>query len=291
MNKNLHISTASEKIVPLTWYQQLLRYPRLFIVFSFSQLVWALFKKGLVLTAHPFFGGKMKVRLPAAKDIFIMGHKGTPPEIKLNRWMANHIKHGWTVLDIGAHYGFNTLLLHNLVGTNGHVIAFEPSPSSYSILKLNTIDKSNVHSFLLGMSQQTGKQLLAQNGIEKSKNNSFYFLAKTHTILVPTTTIDTWCKENACMPRFIGIDVEGWEWNVLKGAEMVLQQHPILAVSIATKHFEKLYYPLIEWLLANGYWMYSLSADGELLRCPDAWTELQNKRMHKDNFIFRAKRK
>lgn|GEM_PF-6796901 len=290
VNQVPDILTALTKETSHSWYHQLVRHPFLFVMAGISSCLTPFFPKGFVVSAKPFFGGKMKIRLPASQDIFVTGVKGDVARMKLSKWMINHIKPGWTVMDVGAHVGFDTLLLYTLVKNTGHVIAFEPSPSAFEILQMNCIGKKNISVFNTGVSDEVGKQLLAERSIGHSEKNSFFFLAKAQTKLVPTTTIDAWCNENEVMPRFIQIDVEGWEWHVIKGAATVLKQRPILSISIATKHFEKIYYPVIESLLANGYLMYSLSTDGELLRCPDAWTELKSTRMHRDNFIFRPRR-
>ena len=39
---------------------------------------------------------------------------------------ANNVGKGETWLDIGAHYGYTAIALSKLVGTSGHVYAFEP---------------------------------------------------------------------------------------------------------------------------------------------------------------------
>ena len=47
------------------------------------------------------------------------------------------VKPGDTVVDLGAHIGYYTLLFAKLVGPSGHVVAFEPSPASCAILRRN----------------------------------------------------------------------------------------------------------------------------------------------------------
>ena len=47
------------------------------------------------------------------------------------------VQPGMTVVDVGAHVGFYTLLAARLVGTNGRVYAFEPNPEVYNILVRN----------------------------------------------------------------------------------------------------------------------------------------------------------
>ena len=48
-----------------------------------------------------------------------------------------YVKPGMTVLDIGAQKGHHTLQLAKLVGKEGKVIAFEPDPEMFALLKEN----------------------------------------------------------------------------------------------------------------------------------------------------------
>jgi len=60
--------------------------------------------------------------------------------------LKKNVKKGDTVVDIGAHIGYFTIILSDLVGNDGKVIAFEPNPITFSILKKNieTNSLSNV---------------------------------------------------------------------------------------------------------------------------------------------------
>src|SRR5512138_2867115 len=53
------------------------------------------------------------------------------------------VKSGMVVVDIGANIGYYTLLFARLVGPQGRVIAFEPDPATFALLKKNV--DSNQH--------------------------------------------------------------------------------------------------------------------------------------------------
>jgi FkbM family methyltransferase len=61
---------------------------------------------------------------------------------------------GDVCLDVGAHIGYYTLLAAKLVGPDGHVHAFEPSPGSYERLvanvRLNRLDNVTAHELAVG---------------------------------------------------------------------------------------------------------------------------------------------
>ena len=58
-------------------------------------------------------------------------------EEELSSAFIKFIKPGATVLDVGSHFGFFSLLACHLVGDKGTVHAFEPVPSTHNILSHN----------------------------------------------------------------------------------------------------------------------------------------------------------
>ena len=270
------------------WWKRLINSPVSFIKAIGSRSFLKLFfKSGIDTKAFTFFKSEMAIRLPAATDIYLTGCKSDPSEIRLAKWMINNIQPGWMVMDIGAHFGYYALLLFHLTGKKGKVVAFEPSPLAYQKLTINVANGTSISAYNLGVGNVTGKQLLAVRGILASESNSFIDLAGANTILAATTTLDDWINEHGMVPKFIKADVEGGEWELIKGAEgLLFLYHPIIAMEIRTIHFEQAYYPAIEWLKANGYQMCSLSGDGGLLHCTDAWTYLQSNNIPSDNFLF-----
>src|SRR5271154_7457581 len=69
-------------------------------------------------------------------------------------FIQRFVRPGMTILDIGAHHGFYTLLLSKCVGPTGRVLAFEPSPRERHALRLNLrLNRAHnvlVHSAALG---------------------------------------------------------------------------------------------------------------------------------------------
>src|SRR5207302_10135610 len=80
--------------------------------------------------------------IPEGGSISLINTGFVEPE--LTKWILRHIQKGMTVLDIGAHHGYFTMLASHLVGPKGQVHAFEPTPSTFSVLELNVGRRSNV---------------------------------------------------------------------------------------------------------------------------------------------------
>lgn len=94
-------------------------------------------KKEKLVNASLFYGKKMKIALPASTDICLTGGKLYPSEIRLASFLINNLKEGDHFLDVGAHYGYFTLIASELVGGKGLVYSFEPSIKNFDILSKN----------------------------------------------------------------------------------------------------------------------------------------------------------
>jgi protein-L-isoaspartate O-methyltransferase len=58
-------------------------------------------------------------------------------EPRLQKAIKNYVVPGDTVYDIGANIGYITLSLAKRVGRHGHVLAFEPIPQTFDLLRRN----------------------------------------------------------------------------------------------------------------------------------------------------------
>src|SRR6201999_566014 len=81
---------------------------------------------------------------------------------------------GMTVLDIGAHRGFHSLLFSKKVGPSGKVIAFEPSPQEAkrlrTNLRMNRCTNVQVNQYALGEKDEGNVTLyvVEENGVLNS---------------------------------------------------------------------------------------------------------------------------
>lgn len=139
---------------------------------------------------------------------------------------------GDVVIDAGAQIGSFTVRASQMVGESGRVYAFEPAAHSYAYLLMNTEKLKNVQIF--------------QKPLWSSKTDgvSFFYNPKQYSVTrlnleqkitldnIPTTTLD---DEIAGKVDFMKIDVEGSEFEVLKGAKRILETyHPFIAMEIHT---------------------------------------------------------
>ncbi|MCW4004717.1 MAG: FkbM family methyltransferase [Candidatus Bathyarchaeota archaeon] len=148
------------------------------------------------------------------------------------------IKKNDVVLDIGANIGYYALLESRLVGNGGKVYGVEPVCSNFELLeknvKLNNL--SNVATFQLAFGENNTKAEIFVS--DKSNLCAMNKEAVGGEILglqnVTVMTVDEFVKDKS-PPNFIRMDVEGYEYEIIKGMpntlkdkiNILLELHPL----------------------------------------------------------------
>jgi FkbM family methyltransferase len=155
-------------------------------------------------------------------------------------FLTAHCKKGGVVLDIGAHIGLFSVIASEIAGNTGKVFAFEPSPSTTEFLKKTiAINKKNdlIFPFQQAMSDKIGKLtfFVSDNKVDNSNSLvSYEDGRKLSGIEVDVNTIDSFAaaqKLNAV--NFIKIDVEGAEYDTLRGGTTVFKEkRPVFILAI-----------------------------------------------------------
>lgn len=131
------------------------------------------------------------------------------------------------IFDIGAHVGESSLQYAGYFPTS-RIFAFEPVADNYKQLKLNTKGIKNIRCINKAVGGEVGLSQIALDGT----NTQAHSLAKTggdrhRTETVRVTTVDSFALAENARPNFIKIDVEGFELEVLRGAEQTLRSGSI----------------------------------------------------------------
>jgi FkbM family methyltransferase len=157
---------------------------------------------------------------------------------------------GNVVIDVGAHVGRYTLLGSKLVGMSGKVIAVEAHPDNFQLLKRNlqlnksdnnvialncaaySEDEPNLRLFLAG--EDRGNTIY--NTIMESRRN-----ATEKFVIIPALKLDSIVQRagiSAHEINWIKIDVEGAEYEVLKGAQSILCNSKDISVLVESIIYE-----------------------------------------------------
>ena len=141
-------------------------------------------------------------------------------------------KEGDTVIDIGAHIGRYTITSSKQVGNTGKVVAIEADPDNFQLLKRN-IALNNLTNVLplnyAVFSTRTRMKLYEQSASAKYNSLMLTRAAKTRNYVeVNADTLDSILKQNEVnRVDWIKIDVEGAEFEVLKGSTKTLSSENV----------------------------------------------------------------
>lgn len=167
-----------------------------------------------------------------------------------------------TLFDVGANVGNYSISLATTF-PNADIYCFEPIPKTYQQLISNTIDYSRIKPNLkaLGNLQGEIELYIGENNTDGTMASAykvpleciFPMVGKNITsVTAKMTTLDDFCEGKIDGIDFLKIDVEGYEYEVLKGAKKLLSNDKIKMIqfefnefNIASKTFMLDYYQLL----------------------------------------------
>lgn len=169
--------------------------------------------------------------------------RGEGYEESFERALLAGISAGDVVWDVGANVGLYTRKFSALAGPRGKVVAFEPGPQTFATLSANTASCENVVCEPLALSDFVGE---ADFHIAGEENSPVSGLARRDSIpvsAVEAVRVTTGDAFAAAHPQFapnrIKIDVEGFEYDVLKGLGSTLSSPSLHGLFIEV-HFASL---------------------------------------------------
>jgi FkbM family methyltransferase len=210
---------------------------------TFSALILIILKKltlrlkYLPKSAVVEVNGAKMLLLPKKGGIYsdlFLHHKREP--ICTNYLLKSRlIRNGDVVLDVGANIGYYVLVEQRLVGDQGKIYAVEPVLQNVSILKKNMElnNLTNVSIYQLAMGEQN-----CNSEIYISKHSNLCHMKEfksgdkivgTQDVLVET--VDTFLEDKQ-VPNFVRMDVEGYEYEIIKGMPHLLEQDVSLLIEL-----------------------------------------------------------
>jgi FkbM family methyltransferase len=142
-------------------------------------------------------------------------------------------KFGYIAVDVGANIGTLTLILGEVVGEGGRVIAIEPQPEEYEKLVENIAlnRMAQVKPIRCALSDSPGRLTLYspdQTDANRSKSSLYAANVGQGALEIPVevTTLDALLSAERCKRLdLLKIDTEGHEWKVLLGAQESIKQY------------------------------------------------------------------
>ena len=190
---------------------------------SFGRLARAFNELAVWRTSQRVWG----LRLHAAtfdRTLYLALHRlglmGAPERAALDRLA----RPGMTVLDVGANLGLYTAYLARAVGPAGRVIAFEPDPDLFALLRENCAANAvaNVDARNLALGAAHGRMVLSRLTLNSGDNHlgDAADSAFRRPLEVEVAALDA--LMGGLRPDLVKVDVQGWELKVLRGMQALL---------------------------------------------------------------------
>ena len=147
------------------------------------------------------------------------------------RFVRQTVTPGMVALDIGAHVGYYTCLLASLASPGGRVFAFEPMPLNRRLLRRNVAQQA-AHSVTIvpfAASHETGSHTLYLSANNSGDNRLTPHAQPGHQVTIQMVRLDDYLSAPTRVD-FVKMDVQGWEWHVLKGMTSLLDANPRIVI-------------------------------------------------------------
>lgn len=145
--------------------------------------------------------------------------------------LAKLLPSGGTFYDIGANIGFYSTLAARIVGTSGHVFAFEPFHQSAESCGHNADINGFTHVSVVeaAVTSHSGTVRLELQG-----TSAMHRIGEGQGLDVASIGIDHWRGQTgAPPPQVVMMDIEGAELDALKGMRETIRQHlPVLMIEV-----------------------------------------------------------
>lgn len=288
-----------ERIALASKVRRMLKHPLKYIdAVFFREFIYKRTKKEKEVTCNTFFDTPMHVFLPSSTDIYLTGGKSHDSEIRLARFLIQHLEPQDTFVDVGAHYGYFSLLAAKLVGTEGKVYSFEAAPTTYKILDKNQGLSNNITILNRAVSDEEADLVFYEFPNLYSEYNSLHIEQfdqedwfeeyQPKAVTIKSIILDEFLAKENSVPTVIKIDVEGAEYKVIKGLQQSLtKHHPIVVLEYLSDERGNEAHKNAEALLQSlGYQAHLINKEGTVQPVASITQYLQAHQLDSDNIAF-----
>lgn len=167
--------------------------------------------------------------------------------------ICSSLERGDIFVDVGANIGYYTVLGSKLVGSKGVVIAFEPMPDTFKILKINCKLNHLTSATIISKAAWSDECTIPLHF-----SGGYYGMASMiqsggDSISIEAIPLDSICKPYSTI-KMLKIDAEGAEYQVLSGASKTLTKTKYVILE-CSKDCDK----IINLLQGKGFNIHKLS--------------------------------
>jgi FkbM family methyltransferase len=193
------------------------------------------------------------------------------PLIALIKAVPEVCSHG-LIIDVGANFGYTSLLFSRHSGVGCDVIAFEPDRENFKTLEKVVRRHSNIVPVWSAVGDTCGEVTFWSNPGHHADSRTVTpefqeeLAAEQSTYTVPLISVDAYLeRERPGQPvGLIKIDVQGYEEKVLRGCEVTISKNPnaVVAFEFSPDAARELGFSpdfQLAFFRERGYHLYSLS--------------------------------
>lgn len=185
---------------------------------------------------------------------------GIPWEKFMHQYFKKYSDKNKIALDIGSNIGTHTIYLSDYFK---EVYAFEPQKNIFKILELNVKlnNSTNIITHNFGLGDVNKNEKMESYDVNSLVNQGAIGIDKTGNSNGETINIKILDEMNLDNIKFIKIDVEGYEYNVLKGAKKTIEKsRPIIIIEINYKSIKD-YFNILNFFNEINYKLIRISMD------------------------------
>jgi len=151
-------------------------------------------------------------------------------EIWVTQFVARLLQPGMTAIDVGANYGYYTLLFGDAVGAQGRVVAVEPNPRAAALLRetLHLNGHAGITTLVeaaVGAPDAPSAHLFVPDGEPKNAALTGHeALPGGETVTVPVLSVDS-LVAGFDRVDLVKIDAEGSEVDIIAGMRETIARH------------------------------------------------------------------
>jgi FkbM family methyltransferase len=185
---------------------------------------------------------RLRLDLRSPDSLTLLRNGCYPYQVAEERLAARLIRPDDVVYDVGANVGYLTLVFLECVGPKGRVHAFEPSARAFGYLRRNVSPTDPVELHCRAVGSREGSIEFAEHGVLAYSSVAGFGTPYSSTLRparrypVEVVTLDAYhARTGGPAPRFVKIDVEGYEVEVFRGMRRLLAEaEPILLFEAAS---------------------------------------------------------
>jgi len=217
----------------------------------------------------------------------IIRRSGTYEPIE-TQLMISSLNEGGIFVDVGANIGWYTIIASKIVGQTGNVLAFEPDPTNFELLKKNCAlnGLKNVELINQALSDKSDSEFLYRSSNNFGDHRLYASEEEREKIVVGTLTLDNLIESRGLKNiQTIKVDTQGSEPKILRGMQRYIKREkPVIFLEFwpyGIYSNQESVFDIMAFIEKNRYEVYQIRNGAPFHLSVGLLFELSRERLHK----------